>query len=126
MDVKQWLSENDRLTNRLGPKHGNENLDGLSNNKDQENPASMGKEEPHLCNKISSQQDALPGMTQDEIEPGDSVSNISSRKHGSKARSSCSSTSSAHVKAEADIAALLARQRLLKDKHDLEQQEVEI
>lgn len=53
--------------------------------------------------------------------PCDSISNLSSRKQGSK--SNVSTTSSAHLKAEAEIAALLARQSLLKEKHSLEEQE---
>ena len=126
VDVKQWLSENDRLVSRQ------ENLEGLPN-KDFETLPSLLLDELHLHNKLPSdeEQDALPGATQDEIKPGDSISNISNKRHGSKSRTSStrissSSTSSARVKAEADMAALLARQGLLKEKHDLEQQEEEI
>lgn len=38
-------------------------------------------------------------------------------------KSAVSVASSALVKAEADLAALMARQKLLKDKHELEEQE---
>lgn len=80
-------------------------------------------------------------VTQDEIKPSDSVSNVGSGKsgrqssagskcsghsHSSSKRSIHSTTSSACIKAEADMAALIARQRLLKEKLDLEQQEVQL
>lgn len=45
-------------------------------------------------------------------------------KYGIK--SNVSSTTSARLRAEADVAALLARQRLLKEKHALEEQEEQI
>lgn len=86
-------------------------------------------EEPHLHNKITPQleQDALPGAIVDENQPSDSVSNVSNKRHGSTSRTSTtSSTTSACVKAEAEMAALLARQKLLKEKYYLEQQEEEI
>lgn len=57
--------------------------------------------------------------TVDDVEPMDSISNVAAV--GSK--SCVSSTSSARIKAEADMAALLARRGLLKDKHALEEQE---
>lgn len=103
-------------------RHGH--IKQLPNNKDFENPPSLELDEPYLYNKISShhEQDALPGITHYEIKQGDNASNISSRGHGSKSRTSNISTTSACVKAEADMA-VLARQRLLKGKHNLEQQE---
>lgn len=55
---------------------------------------------------------------QDDVSPLDSISNC-----GSRANSRVSSTSSAYRKAEAEMAALLTRQRLLKEKHSLEEQE---
>ena len=74
-------------------------------------------------------------VTQDEIKPSDSVSNVEVE---SSARSKCrghprcscktsihSTTSSAHIKVKADMVALIARQRLLKEKHHLEHQEVQ-
>ncbi|XP_034530056.1 uncharacterized protein LOC117805434 [Notolabrus celidotus] len=66
---------------------------------------------------------------EDDIRPSDSISNVASResnKRSSVGRSSVSSTSSACIKAEADMAALMARQRLLKDKHVLEEQEEQL
>ena len=51
-------------------------------------------------------------VTQDEIMPSDSVSNTGSRGSGkwnsTRSRSSVSTTSSARIKAEADMAALIA------------------
>lgn len=63
----------------------------------------------------------------DDVKPIDSVSHIASRT--SKKRSSAgnkstvSSTLSAHIQTEADVAAPIARRKLLKDKHALEEQE---
>lgn len=120
VDVKQWLSENDKLAARRGYLI-KENLEELPNNADM-------NDEPHPYKNIPSQQeqDVLFGTTHDEIMPNDSISNVTSRRHGSKSRTSISSTTSARVKAEADMAAYLTRQRLLKGKHELEQQEEEI
>lgn len=68
---------------------------------------------------------------QDDIKPNDSVSNVGSRSFKnqssiSERRSGVSSTSSVRLKAEAELAALKARQRLLKDKHELEDQEEQL
>lgn len=66
----------------------------------------------------------------DDIKPSDSVSNASKRtsrkrssagSHGS--RSTVSSTHSARIKAEVEMATLVARQKMLKNKHVLEEQE---
>ncbi len=56
----------------------------------------------------------------DNIKPSDSVSNVGSHK---SSRSQCSSTSSARLKAEAELAALAMRHKLLKEKHALEEEE---
>ncbi len=61
---------------------------------------------------------------QDEIAPCDSISNQGGAKYSTK--SNVSTTSSARLRAEAEVAALLARQRLLKEKHALEEQEEQI
>ncbi len=71
--------------------------------------------------KRGQQQPSSQNDDQDDILPCDSISNLSSGKQGSK--SNVSTTSSARLKAEAEIAALLARQSLLKEKHSLEEQE---
>lgn len=57
---------------------------------------------------------------EDDINPSDSVSNIESHK---TSQSQCSSTSSARLKAEAELAALTMRHQLLKEKHALEEEE---
>lgn len=72
----------------------------------------------------------------DDVTPSDSISNVQSRRYaqsaasgkssGSGKRSSVSSTSSARIMAEADLAALMARQKLLQDKHALEVEEQQI
>ncbi len=67
---------------------------------------------------------------QDAIKPNDSVSNVGSRSSKNQSsierRSGVSSTSSVRLKAEAELAALKARQKLLKDKHELEDQEEQL
>lgn len=73
---------------------------------------------------------------QDDVKPSDSISNVQSRQSaqsatsgkssGSGKKSSVLSTSSARIKAEADLAALMARQKLLQDKHALEEEEQQI
>ena len=55
----------------------------------------------------------------DEIKPSDSASNLS----GKSRRSPTLSTCSARIKAEAEMAALKVRQRMLKSKHALEEEE---
>lgn len=64
---------------------------------------------------------------QDDVHPIDSISNVPSRQsaHSSK-HSSISSTSSARIKAEADLAALMARQKHMQEKHALEEEEEQL
>ncbi len=96
---------------------------------------------PNLVgNDLEAAQDTGPSTTleglQDEVKPSDSISNVESRRcaksatsgksSGSGKRSSVSGTSSARIKAEADLAALMARQKLLQDKHALEEEEQQI
>lgn len=66
-------------------------------------------------------------QNQDDINPSDSISNVgskgSSQRSAATRRSTTSTTSSARIKAEADIAALLVRQNLMKEKHAIEEKE---
>ena len=57
---------------------------------------------------------------EDNIKPSDSVSNVGSHKTSQSQRSS---TSSIRLKAEAELAALSMRHKLLKEKHALEEEE---
>lgn len=62
---------------------------------------------------------------QDDVNPSDSVSHVGSRVSKSKnsarrRKSAASSIFSARLKGEADLAAVKIRQKLLKDKHELE------
>lgn len=59
---------------------------------------------------------------QDNIKPSDSVSNVGSKNCAAGGKSAVSAALSARLKAEADLAALMAGQKLLKDKHELEEQ----
>lgn len=139
-DVKWWISETERPVSRHTT---NDNVERLPNNKECENPPSLPLHEPHLNSKMSPDmgQDYLPhnkhnieenalfGAVEDDIKPNDSISNVGSRKCGSKtgvSRTSNFSVSSSSDKAEAEIAALLTRQKLLNQTQELDQQEEEI
>ncbi|CAL9682044.1 unnamed protein product [Knipowitschia caucasica] len=66
-----------------------------------------------------------------EIEPNDSVSNASSGKSKRRStvvshKSAVSSTSSARLRAEAETAAIMARQKLLKEKHAMQEQQEQL
>ena len=65
----------------------------------------------------------------DDFKPSDRVSNVGSRGSrricSSRSRSSISSTSSSRINAEADMAALKAQQKMLRQKHALDKQEEE-
>lgn len=59
---------------------------------------------------------------QEDVQPSDSVSNTASRK-SSCAHKSTSSCSSARMKTEANLALLAAKQKILQEKHALEEEE---
>ncbi|MED6246217.1 hypothetical protein ATANTOWER_014553 [Ataeniobius toweri] len=63
---------------------------------------------------------------QDEIQTCDNVSNVGSKSKGSSSGSNSrvSSTTSAQIKAEAEAAALIVRQKLFKEKHALEERKI--
>lgn len=116
-DVEQWLNEPEELCHNVfhvqaDPVEINDQV------------ASPTDDEPQpLAASIINTDDM-----QDHIKPNDSVSNVGSR--GSKLQNSATGTksvastiSSARLRAEADLAALKMRQRLLKDKHQLEEEE---
>ncbi|KAG1936405.1 hypothetical protein F2P79_018737 [Pimephales promelas] len=129
-DAKGWLSEIGRQTSRRPTAAHVVTYDTPIFVPQRE---SMHKlDEPHSDNESDvsdhSEQNVQASVIQDEIKPSDSVSNIGSKCSKSKQssagrRSGISTTSSACIKAEADMAALIARQRLLKDRHALEEQE---
>ena len=60
------------------------------------------------------------------IEPHDSISNVSKTSSKTKSSKTASSVSSARLKAEAERAALLARQASLQDKHALELEKAQL
>eukprot|EP00063_Salmo_salar_P065884 XP_014040719.1 PREDICTED: uncharacterized protein LOC106593859 [Salmo salar] len=60
------------------------------------------------------------------IEPHDSISNVSKTSSKTKYSKTASSVSSARLKAEAERAALLARQASLQDKHALELEKAQL
>ncbi len=150
-DVEKWLSETKTLVSRPAT---NDNMERLHENKECENPHSLSlhalrlysnmspdKGQDELAEKIHElEQDDIPQKTQnienaplgvvhDDVQPNDSISNVGSKRYGSKAgtsRTSHSSTSSSCVRAEAEMASLLTRQKLLKKKQGLDQQEEEI
>lgn len=59
--------------------------------------------------------------SQYDVLPSDSISN-----QGSKLSSKVSSSSSARLRAEAEMAALLTRQNMLKEKHAIDEQEEQL
>ncbi|XP_056125219.1 uncharacterized protein LOC130103060 [Rhinichthys klamathensis goyatoka] len=61
----------------------------------------------------------------DDVRPSDSVSNVSlrSKRFSTVVSKPMSTTSSARIRAEAETAALMARQKLLSKKHALEEQQ---
>lgn len=75
-------------------------------------------DENESCVSKHSEDGAAFAVPVDDVDPSDSVSNVASRtskRRGSAgSKSSVSSTLSARIKAEVDMAALTARQRLLK------------
>lgn len=81
------------------------------------------------CHPIFDHAEGGAGIVEgDEIKPSDSVSNAPSKTAGSSKgnESTVSSTVSVRIKAEADMAAHIARQKWLKDKHALEEQEEQL
>uniref|UniRef100_A0AAZ1XPU5 CCHC-type domain-containing protein n=1 Tax=Oreochromis aureus TaxID=47969 RepID=A0AAZ1XPU5_OREAU len=70
------------------------------------------------------------GAAIDDVNPSDSISNVGNRScrrsKSSLSGSMVSSALSARITAEADMVALLVRQRLLKEKHALEEQEIQL
>lgn len=69
----------------------------------------------------------MPGDPQDDVGPDNSISNVPSTTSAhSSQKSLVSCTSSVHIKAEVDLAALMARQKLMQDKHALEEEEEQI
>lgn len=88
--------------------------------------------EPHLQTQealaVEPMGSVLPnGGLLDDVNPSDSISNVPSNRSAKSSvnekKSVVSTTSSARIKAEADLAALMARQQLLQEKHALDEQE---
>lgn len=78
----------------------------------------------NVCHpQLSAKDLAIQGDLQDAVQPADSISNAPST---TSTYSSVSSIYSACIKAEADLAALMARQNLMRDKHALEEEEERI
>lgn len=115
-DIEQWLLETGRIKHVTTTAETN-----LTLISPEEVPVELKEQIP------SSQLDVEATVDiQDDIQPKDSVSNVGSKKSklsSAVSSSRVSSASSARVKAEAEVAALVVRQRHLKDKHTLEEQE---
>lgn len=128
-DVKQWLFDNERHSMQTG--HVTVNLPAADSDTSsilhEKAPVESKEEIPPQDNPPPDLTSKATSDVQELIQPSDSVSNVASSrksKHSaSKASSKASSTSSARIKAEADVAALVVRQKMLKDKHALEEQE---
>ncbi|XP_055520958.1 uncharacterized protein LOC129715113 [Leucoraja erinacea] len=78
--------------------------------------------------KGSRKEDTKPEEEGDEIEPGDSISNVSSQRSGRKSGSSASSVSraSARLGAKAELAALSIEADAMKKKHEMARQQEEM
>ncbi|KAK0145483.1 hypothetical protein N1851_015620 [Merluccius polli] len=134
-DVKTWLSETERhfqqARNVTADVFAAQSVISPIPPEDEAPvaPVELKEDIPHsdVPPAIPSQQNKTISDMQDEIEPSDSVSNIANRSH--KSHSSCSrfsTTSSACIKAEAEMAALIVKQQMLKDKHAIEAQEEQL
>ena len=112
-DVEQWLNEPEKLLVLHDQDSGEMN----------EQVFLPAPEETQLQAASIINTDDL----QDNVKPNDSVSNVGSRASKSQnsatgRESVASSIASARLRAEADLAALRMRQKLLKDKHELEEE----
>uniref|UniRef100_A0A8C8DI38 Uncharacterized protein n=1 Tax=Oryzias sinensis TaxID=183150 RepID=A0A8C8DI38_9TELE len=115
-DVERWLSGSEDLQQN-GSLHLLQSVPAV---KDEEMLQYLREDGPQI--NITASLLSTEDM-QDDIKPYDSVSNVENKTSVSGRRSVVSSTSSARLKTEADLAALMARQKLLKEKHELEEQE---
>lgn len=107
-DVEIWLSELNKCSSRPSS-------DMLQS---QETPSGEVEVQEQMEPQLSAN---LQHDIQDDVLPTDSVSN-----QGSKSSSKVSSASSARLRAEAEMAALLTRQNMLKEKHAIEEQEEQL
>ncbi|MEQ2242629.1 hypothetical protein ILYODFUR_037877, partial [Ilyodon furcidens] len=108
-DVEIWLSETNKCSSRPSSDMLRSQLTPLG-------------EEVEVQEQMEPQLSAnLQHDIQDDVLPSDSVSN-----QGSKSSSKVSSTSSVRLRLEAEMAALLTRQNMLKEKHAIEEQEEQL
>lgn len=91
--------------------------DGINPNASVETGQKISQEEQDSAEIPFHKINDEPSQIEDDINPNDSVSNV-----GNDKASWCSSTF-AHLKAEAELAALTMRHKLLKEKHTLEEEE---
>ena len=107
----------------------NENLhkSPLQTNSSEQTPKEINHVE-QVDKDLSVAQPPVPVPTkdpQDELQPCDSVSNATKRSH-SHHSSSSASRSSAWLKTEANLAILEAKQKALKEKHALDEEELKL
>ena len=139
-DVNQWIAEIDKSIINRPTSDLNQESNKPINDVPISGSASASQQHPtHVAAAAPSSADAFQDLnqepelneegsvTQDDVKPSDSVSNSGSRgsKHSVGSKFS-SSSSSACIKAEVEMAALISRQRLLKEKHALEEQEEQL
>ena len=114
-DVKVWLTGISTLSTRPPLQ---------LNGKEQPPPEAEGESAPQSDSEDGIEpHDFQEDVVQDEIKPWDSISQQRSKN---QSKSHVSTTSSARLRAEADVAALLARQKMLKERHALEEQEEQL
>ncbi len=128
-NVKKWLSDANRQTNQTVAQLGTDNVTLTQSNLPHVKPFDPQTNENESCVAKHSE-NGVTAVVTDDVTPSDSVSNVASgtskKKSSAGGKSNVSTTSSARIKAEADMAALIARQKLLKDKHALEKQEEQL
>ncbi|MEQ2193152.1 hypothetical protein XENOCAPTIV_024840 [Xenoophorus captivus] len=106
--VEQWLNEPDELLQNENPQEPTFVVADEINYEFQVPKLAVSSEKMEVL--------------QSNINPSESVSNVESRasashKSASGGKSSASSTTYVRLKAEADLAALMVRQKLLKERH---------
>lgn len=99
--TEQWISE----------------IEGTQSASQNQNPTEMNE---NVSSSVELQEVECSNEMEDDINPGDSVSNVGSNKSSQSQRSS---TSSARLKAEAELAALAMKKKMLKERHALEEEE---
>ena len=113
--VTKWLSETEQ--SGVAEEHAEPSVTAITQ-EDEDAPANVNATSDGNVDVMENSAEQLD----DDVKPTDSISNFSSHSNTSR-RSNTSSTRAARKQAEAEMAALMARQKWLQDKHALEEEE---